>query len=275
MTLPENSVAFVHRSPSEAELTRFRLLLSTFQDGTGQGQGGVLPGWRDFERAVALTFGGIPSESKNIMDVRLPDPARQGIFFGLSCKMRDGSEGLRRVRRKSRVTIELSNAAKAFQNKLESVGLTMENFYDYPQLAGRSLIELVGEWHTAAGTASGGNVDLTQSYYLTLMWDDKSGDYQLHQFPIGLPDPSAVEWHRPMKKVKGGAMQHRDAIVGDDDEGTLFEWYGQSGGQLKYYPRVSDSVWQSEVFELEPLPSDTPHGLISKAESYYPNLWPL
>lgn len=80
MTQTDGSIAFVHRAPNDIELTRLRLLLSTFQDGTGMlavdNNLATLPGWRDFERAVALTFGGVPSENKDVMDVRLPDPVR-------------------------------------------------------------------------------------------------------------------------------------------------------------------------------------------------------
>jgi hypothetical protein len=49
----------------------------------------MTPGWRDFERSVAAAFNGRAQESKAIFDVLLPDPLRKGIYFGLSCKMRD------------------------------------------------------------------------------------------------------------------------------------------------------------------------------------------
>lgn len=62
---------------------------------------------------------------------------------------------------------------------------------------------------------------------------------------------------------------------GEDNLGTLFEWYGESGGQLKYYPLVEKAVWKSDRFQLEPLPSDQDlhYGILSKAAMYYPRLW--
>jgi hypothetical protein len=48
----------------------------------------TLPGWRDFERSVALAFGGQTQESKYIFDVLIPDRAAYAVYFGLSCKMR-------------------------------------------------------------------------------------------------------------------------------------------------------------------------------------------
>ena len=145
MTLPGNAVAFAHRSPTETELVRFRLVLSTFQDGTGMlavKDGTTLLGWRDFEHVAALAFGGVPSESKDVIDVHLPDPARQEVYFGLSCKMR---RELNRVSRDGRVTIELSNAARAFWDRLGNDGITTENHRDYPAQVGNSLVNLVSE----------------------------------------------------------------------------------------------------------------------------------
>ena len=200
---PSNkSVAFAHRPPTDAELTRFRLILSSFQDGTGMlavNDGSTLPGWRDFERAVALVFGGVSSENKDVMDVRVLDPARRGVFFGVSCKMR---RELNRVRRNGRVTIELPNAARTFWNRLGNDGITVENHYGHAPRIGSALIALVREWHSSVSIASEGNVDLAGSCYLTLMWD-QNGDYQLHQFPIDLPDPANIVWYHPVVRRKG------------------------------------------------------------------------
>jgi hypothetical protein len=51
-----------------------------------------------------------------------------------------------------------------------------------------------------------------------------------------------------------GEERHGRRLRGQDEYGTLFEWYGESGGQLKYYPRVENALWKSEVFVLQPLP---------------------
>lgn len=273
MTTVSNPVVFAHRPPTAAEFARFRLLFSTFQDGTGmmavKNSHMTLPGWRDFERAVALAFGGIASENKDVIDVRLPDSARPGVFYGISCKMR---LGLDRAKRDSRITIELSNAARTFWDRLENDGIAVENYRGYAPQVGSALIHLVTEWHTATSAAGGGDIDLSDSCYLALMWN-RSGEYQLYQFPIKLPDPAGITWYFPLVR-RNGILQPGNAVCGNDDSGRLFEWYGQSGGQLKYYPKVSDALWQSDVFRLEPLPPDTRDGLIAKAESYYPNLWP-
>ena len=244
-------------------------MLSTFQDGTGMLAGGTLPGWRDFERTVALAFDGRPSENKDIIDVRLPDPSREEVHFGVSCKMR---RELRRTRRVGRVTIELSNANRSFWDRLGADGIGLENYRDNAAQVGRSIIDLVREWHLSASIQSGGDIDLSRSCYLTLMWDP-IGEYQLYQFQMDLPDPDSLYWSFP-EVTSRSASRLGNHIRAIDEHGTVFEWYGESGGQLKYYPRVSDSVWESNTFRLEPLPKNTPHGLLLKAQSYYSDIWP-
>ena len=80
------SLAFVDRPPTSNELQKLRLVLSTYQDGTGQlaQQGDLtLPGWRNFERSVALVFGGKAQESKAVFDVLLPDQGKPGVSYGI------------------------------------------------------------------------------------------------------------------------------------------------------------------------------------------------
>ena len=256
---------FAHRPPSDEEIERLRLILSTYQDGTGMlaSDGGVtLPGWRDFERSVALAFGGVASESKDIFDVRLPDPQRTGVFFGISCKMR---EALSKLDREGRAYMELSNSSKRFWDYLNTKGLDQSNYESYPADVGAGLIDLVSQWHQDASLEGAGNVDISESCYLALSWN-KTGLYQLHQFPIAFPEPSGLHWEiRPTAKSR--------CLLGNDESGRLFEWYGESGGQLKYYPLEENAIWKSSRFMLEPIPSGLEHGVLHKARTYFPAQW--
>ena len=63
---------FTGSTPTKGQIERLRLILSIYQDGTGQlvfEPEKSLPGWRDFERSVALAFDGIAQESKAILSV--------------------------------------------------------------------------------------------------------------------------------------------------------------------------------------------------------------
>ena len=265
------SVPFADRAPDVYEVERFRLIFSTYQDGTGMlasNDGRTLPGWRDFERSIALAFDGIPSESKDIFDVRLPDPGREEVYWGVSCKMR---RELSSVDKHGRVTIERSNSARKFWDHLATKGINQSNYKQCAADVGYALIELVSKWHHDSSIVASGNVDLSKSCYLALSWS-KDGWYQLHQFPLTLPDPGELEWEFPVYE-KNGVSSAGNHLRGNDAIGRVFEWYGESGGQLKYYPLVADSTWASERFKLEPLPADVGQGILGKVQDYFPSQW--
>lgn len=255
------------RPLTSQEVERVRLILSTFQDGTGmlalKGSPTTitLPGWRDFERAVALALGGTPQESKAIFDVLVAVPNQ--ATYGISCKMR---RELDKVTKHGRVSMELTNSAGKFWGALAAHNLNQQNYKNHPAEVGAALLKLVTDWHTEASQTSSPPLDLNRSFYLTLSWN-KTGDYQLHQFPIYLPDPQTIYWRFPST---GNQVSRR--LEGRDAQGVVLEWYGESGGQLKYYPPVSAAVWASPRFRLEPLPPVT-YGLTAKAAAYFPNLW--
>lgn len=248
------------KTPTKNELEKLRLLLSTYQDGTGQlalSNGQTLPGWRDFERSVAQVFNGIAQESKSIFDVVVP--ITNSNFYGISCKMRNT---LKTAQKKGRVTIEVSNSSGKFWSALRAIGLSD---YDDQNAAkvGDSLIKQVESWYDQVSQEQKGTIQISRSFYLILQWDDKSEQYQLYQFPIYLPQASNLFW-----KVD------RRRLIGANNSDILIEWYGYSGGQLKYYPLAENALWVSPLFKLEPLPQNNlGYGLLRKVNQYFPDLW--
>lgn len=258
------------RHPTPQEVEKLRLLLSTYQDGTGQlvRPGGTsLPGFRDFERAVALALGGEAQESKFVFDVLVDVLGRPGVKYGLACKMKGE---LNKIDREGRAYLELSNAAGEFWAYLKTKGIDQNNYRDRPKEVGIALVNTVRKWHVAARTARAGKIDLGRSSYLVLSWN-KAGWYQLHQFSLRLPNPESLNWNIPMRKIRDTESPAK-RIQGDDISGRLFDWYGESGGQLKYYPMVKDALWLSERFRLEPL-GDPEHGVLLKVAAYFPEPW--
>jgi hypothetical protein len=247
--------------PSLSDVERLRLILSTYQDGTGmlaQKGSGTLPGWRDFERSVAVVFGGEAQENKAIFDVLVPKTDNSRFKYGYSCKMR---RELNRIEKTGRVAFELSNSAGKFWDHLKLRKINQKNYRSRPIEVGTALLELVEQWHDEVSIEQGSLVDLKSSSYLVLSWN-KTGWYQLHQFPIFMPAPGSLNWHFPTARC----------LKGDDALGTLFEWYGESGGQLKYYPLTKNAIWSSERFRLEPL-KNVEHGIIAKVTAYFPERW--
>ena len=266
------SIPFVDRNPTKKEVELFRLLLSTYQDGSGQQSledGNTLPGWRDFERSIALAFNGEAQESKSIFDVLLPDKKRAGVYFGVSCKMR---RTLNDTKRTGRVTLELSNSSGKFWERLGQSGIHQQNYKEKSLEVAQALIQQVNEWHASVGLGQDGSVDLSKSFYLALSWNSKN-EYQLFKFPLSLPEPTSLNWDFPTVKNDEEKLGRR--LRGQDHLGTLLEWYGESGGQLKYYPLVDNALWKSQIFNLETLPKgwEKKHGILAKAKDYFPKLW--
>lgn len=260
-------VAFVDRSPDAAELERFRLVLSTFQDGSGMNAGGRQPGWRDFERSIAEVFGGTSQENKAVFDVLLP-LGETGQVAGLSCKM---GEQLDRMKRTGHAFMELSNSAKKFWDFLAQREITAANYRARPQQTGQALLELVATWHNAVSLERGGTVDLDKSTYLVLAYN-RAGEHQLAQFPLLFPPADALRWEFPAR-VRGGQPATGNLRAVDETDALIFEWYGESGGQLKYYPPLTTARWVSPIFALEPIPPYQQYGILAKAAQYFPDLW--
>ena len=254
----------IDRPPTAVEVERLRLLLSTYQDGTGMlptSGNRTLPGWRDFERACALAFGGLAVESKFFVDVIFTLGTTPQTFYGVDCKMRNQ---LRSFDNKQIIYVEVLNAAAQLWTHLNSLGITESNIRQRAQQAGDALLESIESAKSAAATSyPDGPIDIDNSYYFVLLWN-KSGDYQLFQLPLALPKPVDLTW---------SVSASNSRLIGQSNSSVLYEWYGTSGGQFKYYPNMDAVLWRSERFQLEPLPTEIEEGTIARAKVYFPEQW--
>lgn len=253
---------------------KLRLILSTFQDGFGmldlKGTDSTLPGWRDFERATAVVFDGKGSESKALFDVLVPIPVMPGHYYGISCKSRNT---LNDTIRKGTVFTELSNSNRQFWAEVNQAGITEADVRLYPNEVGKAVLARLQRWQNAVSHLKGGNIVLNKSFFLTLSYNIKQ-QYQLHQFSHELPAADELRWEFPQSKNSKDKTSKR--LVGYQEDSVLFEWYfDKSGGQLKYYPRVAASLWQSSIFQLEPLKfvTNVKAAITQKVESYFPEKW--
>ncbi len=253
------------------QVEQIRLLMSTYQDGTGQlliKDGTTLPNWRDFERSVATTFKGYAFENKGFLDVVIDgQEINDSGKIGISCKMRNT---LTSFISNGSISLELSNALNKFwaelnRNKIENVRFVRV----VPEKAGKLIVDLYESWKFEAAKKIG--VDIEKSFYLTCLYDLRKGIYQLFALPFLLPDPATLDW---IIRESKDSNENRGTLVGKKDGKLIIEWYGISGGQLKYYPTKNDVIWQSKPFKLEPIPNiESGYGLIQKAKSYFPNKW--
>ncbi len=175
----------------------------------------------------------------------------------------------------NRVTLELSNSSGKFWKELALNGIEQRNYKQYPIQVGKILLSMVERWHHQVGISNGGSIDLERSYYLVLAWNAR-GMYQLYKFKLKLPEAEQLVWDFPDVNDESQQIQRSGRrLRGQDKDGTIFEWYGESGGQLKYYPRVQDALWKSRVFNLEPIGSSCgiEEILLSKAKLYFSAMW--
>ena len=237
------------------ELEKLRLTLSSFRDGSGQvtlKAGGSMPGFRDYERALAAVLEGTTPEDKGIFDVLIQ---AEGKPFGISCKM----TAMQPPKSLSSF-MELSNAAATFRKHLLALQI---NWATDPTLAGPAIVDLVSGWQTAVADS----IDIAGSRYSVLAHDAKWRKFQVLCFPIKLKiaDPKgAVDWLFEGASLNGyiddGGRRHR-----------LWQCYMNSGGQLKYFPLLSWADWVTETFCLEVAPIMSP---LAKAQDYFKALWP-
>ncbi len=266
---------FVHRAPNELELERLRLLLSTYQDGSGmlppKGKRTTsLPGFRDFERATAAVFGGVAVESKFFVDVIFALTQAPDTFYGVDCKMRGE---LRKAENAGLITVEVTNASAEIWSSLVNTGITQATLIDNATLAGPAVIEAI-EFMKKRGSSSyvHGPIVADSSYYLVLLWDNTSGYYRLYQLPIALPLSEGIDWACEIRRANTTESATR-TLIGRYKGNVLYEWYGFSGGQFKYYPQTRDALWTSDRFQLEPLNDRNDVGLVAKAKAYFPEKW--
>lgn len=253
------------------QVEQIRLLMSTYQDGSGQlrvKNGKTFPNWRDFERSVATTFKGHAFEDKGFFDVAINGKEIDEVGnIGISCKMRNT---LSAFTSNGSISLELSNAYNKFwaelnRNKIENIRFVRV----IPERAGKIIVDLYESWKYEAAKKIG--VEIEKSFYLTCLYHLKKGIYQLFALPFLLPDPQTLTW--TVRESKDG-NENRGTLIGKKGNTIIIEWYGISGGQLKYYPTIDDVIWQSEPFNLEPIPNtESGYGLIQKAKSYFPNKW--
>lgn len=239
---------FRDRTPTDFEVERIRLILSTFRDGSGMQSrpGGTMPGWRDAERSFAAALGGDAPEGKGIFDVIIPAEPHS-LPYGLSVKTST-------IRNEQFVLSELHNSSSKAHGLLNELNI---DWTTQPSEAGTALIWQVLGWHEAEEH----RVDVSRSSYVHLVHDPSWKYWRILWFSLGLLEPIGLTWGY------SGAR-----IFGKTPEGhTLWEWYGRSGGQLKWYPRIADAVWDSGYFELEHASAGT---LAEKAQQMYPDLWP-
>ena len=275
---------FIDRDPTTAEVEWLRAAISTFADGSGDPakHGDTIPNWRDYERILAIFYGGHGPEDKQVFDVFLPASAAGGgeAWVGLSVKSKclGGPRKIEALDGSGRTYMELANSPQKIWDGLAAADIRPEDWGDPERAAalGDGVLGVVEGWHRDAHerfvppvyAGAPRLIDLKQSAYLTVSYSTPSATsgrlFQLHSFPMTLKRPAA--WHYRAQRY--GQVK---SIRGVDSDGkSLWDWYAHSGGQLKYYPTAASARYRSPIFTL--LETAKAFGLEEKMAAYYPGM---
>lgn len=240
------------------ELERLRLVLSTFQDGSGWEKigGNTLVGYRQFERALAEVLNGVARESKALFDVLAVRTTFGGNrLVGYSCKAKRelNPSG------QSEIYIEVGNAGSAYRKHLEKAGLKDTSDYAArPDVAGSQVLKYIEALHIADCALTGASVQ--DSCYFVLLYDASGTHFECFEIPLDVMSHAAILWTAPGQHVRG-TLNGRKAV----------EYYW-GVGQVKFYVPVAEATWRSGIFQMEPL-AGSAKSLGARAEEAFPDAW--
>ena len=240
------------------ELERLRLVLSTFQDGSGweKIEGSTLVGYRQFERALAEVLNGVARESKALFDVLATRATAAGNrLVGYSCKAKRelSPSGQREI------YIEVGNAGSAYRKHLEKEGL--RDPFDYaarPDVAGSQVLKYIEALHLADCAMTGASEQ--DSCYFVLLYDASGTHFECFEIPLDVMANAPIAWTAPGQHVRG-TLNGKKAV----------EYYW-GVGQVKFYVPVTQATWRSGVFQMEPL-AGSAKSLGARAEEAFPEAW--
>lgn len=269
---------FATRAATADELNHLRALLSTFRDGSGnqkESDGTTRASWREIERCIAELVSGPASENKHIFDVLAQDQLTDDVFYGLSIKSKQlTKKNFSTLGTTGRLHMEIANSPAKFWKEIhEKYGYSERHFQEQKHASdiGECVLHTVQSWHeegkiTFELSHPGKTLDIDHSKYLCVSYSDSKipSDrlYQVHSFSLKFP--AGIIWkYTSDRRLRGFDPRHPTE--------ALFDWYGSSGGQLKYYPRAIYAENSSPAFYLLSPPDGM--SLTEKAKVYFPDMF--
>jgi hypothetical protein len=215
-------------------------------------------------------LGGITTEGKGVFDVLVK---QRHDVLGLSIKSRELADAKRigGATKFEHAYLEISNSSAKFWKVLGEHGISEADFRGerHAERIGKLVTGTVNSWYVAAerehpGLPPGRRINVDESVHLAISYSKDYGgerDYQIHSFELLLPVD--LDWRFPSNRCLRG-------YESQNSERPLIEFYGLSGGHVKYYPPTSKAKFSSDVFRLEKV---EPISILEKAEKYWPEQW--
>lgn len=268
-------LAYATQNATGDELKLFQALLSIYRDGSGaerEKDGSTRANWRQIERCVADLLNSTTSEDKNIFDVIAKDQSNSRVSYGYSVKSKQlSAKAFSSLSSGGRVYMEIANSPALFWDEIRHRHNLTESAFrakTNPQQIGDTLVATVTKWHKAGkrdfeSANPGCRLELSISNYFCLSYSENENpnnrEYQVHIFPLEYPN-NIVWQYSSDKCLRGFDPNHATE--------PLLDWYGLSGGQLKYYPKTTYARYKSPVFKLLAPPQKSAR---EKVEIYFPH----
>ena len=250
------SYAFLTRQPKPAELNLLKKFLASYRDGSGnirETDGSTRAEFRQIERCFAELLHGKTTENKAFYDFVIQTNEDGGVVVrGASIKSKEHEKlhSYPSEKETLRSYLELSNSSAKDWKACQAVGLSEQLFRDGSKpeqfgvtVLGRQLIERKASQDSYLNSIPGASKTFKEqdSVYISLLYSpivNGERSYMVSSFAAVLP--TADSWEFKGKRLVGL----------EKDGSVLYEWYGLSGGQLKYYPRIATRLHGTELFTL-------------------------
>jgi phage anti-repressor protein len=250
--------AFLTRGPQPNELTLLKKYLGSYRDGSGnnrESDGTSRADSRQIERCLAELLHGRTTESKAFYDFVVESNESGGIAVrGASVKSKELTKLLDYKKPASRAVmrshLEISNASAKDWALCREFGLTEEDFRDHKKASEFGRVILLRQTRELQASEqsyiqAGGNANKffysNDCVFISVLYSPPvkgERSWLVSSFSVILPEPA--------KWLFSGSR-----VIGQDaDGGVLYEWYALSGSQFKYYPKISNRLHGTDLFEI-------------------------
>jgi hypothetical protein len=247
--------AFFSRNANETELTLLKKFLASYREGSGnlrEVDGSSRADFRQIERCFAELLHGRTTENKAFYDFVVESNEGGGIAVrGASVKSKElkNLDAFSPKNQTLRAHMELSNSAAKDWELCQKSDLSEDLFRQmkYADEFGRAILERqmterIMSQNSYVETQGANRYFVEKDcVYISLLYSPMvNGErrYLVSSFNAILPNPQA--WVFKGKR-----------LVGLDKGGdVIYEWYALSGGQFKYYPKVIDRTYGTNLFDL-------------------------
>ena len=266
--------AFLTRAPTDSEQILLSKYLGSFRDGSGNNRevdGSTRADSRQIERCFAELLHGFTTESKAFYDFVVESNESGAIAVrGASVKSKEIKK-LRLFKNTKdgggmRSHLEISNSSAKDWRLCSERGLTEIDFREgrYADKFGdvilcRQILERTASQSQYLGAKNDAKRFFVEKdcVFISILYSDldkKERSWLVSSFPVQLPTPKT--W-----RFRGSA------VIGlDENDETIYEWYALSGSQFKYYPKISDRLFGTNLFKL---PTPVTESMSAKASRLF------